>query len=101
MSLELQTAPAIGTATEIPTPLPPRRTPDATATASGVAARTCVSTSSGSALVVAWLGSWQLAGTYWIDPFFFSKPSAIWDRLVSGSPRAPPSVRSGCRSKQP
>ncbi|MFF0612437.1 ABC transporter permease [Nocardia tengchongensis] len=35
------------------------------------------------ALIVAvWLGSWQLTATYWIDPFFYSKPSLIWDRLV-------------------
>jgi sulfonate transport system permease protein len=34
------------------------------------------------AVVIAWLGSWELAGTHWIDPFFYSKPSAIWDRLV-------------------
>ena len=34
------------------------------------------------AVVVVWLGSWQLAATHWIDPFFYSKPSAIWDRLV-------------------
>jgi len=34
------------------------------------------------AVVIVWLGSWELAGTHWIDPFFYSKPSAIWDRLV-------------------
>ncbi|WP_412538223.1 ABC transporter permease [Longispora sp. K20-0274] len=34
------------------------------------------------ALVVAWLGSWELASTYWIDPFFYSKPTAIWHKLV-------------------
>src|SRR4051794_41932307 len=34
------------------------------------------------AVVVGWLGSWELAATHWIDPFFYSKPSAIWDRLV-------------------
>jgi NitT/TauT family transport system permease protein len=34
------------------------------------------------AIVVVWLGSWQLAATHWIDPFFYSKPSAIWARLV-------------------
>lgn len=34
------------------------------------------------AAVVLWLGSWQLAATYWIDPFYYSKPSAIWHRLV-------------------
>src|SRR6266542_3472097 len=34
------------------------------------------------AAVVVWLGSWQAAATYWIDPFFYSKPSAIWGRLV-------------------
>jgi NitT/TauT family transport system permease protein len=33
------------------------------------------------AIVVAWLGSWELAATLWIDPFFYSKPSRIWDRL--------------------
>jgi NitT/TauT family transport system permease protein len=33
-------------------------------------------------LVVLWLGSWELASTYWIDPFFYSKPSKIWERLV-------------------
>ncbi|GHJ43380.1 ABC transporter permease [Catellatospora sp. TT07R-123] len=35
------------------------------------------------ALVALWLGSWELAGTYWIDPFFYSKPSLIWDKLVT------------------
>jgi len=34
------------------------------------------------AIVLAWLGSWELAATLWIDPFFYSKPSRIWDRLV-------------------
>jgi NitT/TauT family transport system permease protein len=34
------------------------------------------------AVVVVWLGSWELAATHWIDPFFYSKPTAIWDRLV-------------------
>jgi len=34
------------------------------------------------AVVVVWLSSWELAATHWIDPFFYSKPSAIWDRLV-------------------
>jgi NitT/TauT family transport system permease protein len=34
------------------------------------------------AAVVLWLGSWELAATYWIDPFYYSKPSAIWHRLV-------------------
>ena len=33
-------------------------------------------------VVVVWLGSWELAATHWIDPFFYSKPSAIRDRLV-------------------
>jgi NitT/TauT family transport system permease protein len=35
------------------------------------------------ALVAAWLGSWELAARHWIDPFFYSKPSAIWDQLVT------------------
>jgi NitT/TauT family transport system permease protein len=34
------------------------------------------------ALVVVWLGSWELTATYWIDPFFYSKPSRIWQRLT-------------------
>ena len=34
------------------------------------------------AIVVVWLGSWELAGRYWIDPFFYSMPSKIWERLV-------------------
>ncbi|MFJ4657768.1 ABC transporter permease [Nocardia sp. NPDC088792] len=33
-------------------------------------------------IVVLWLGSWELTASYWIDPFFYSKPSLIWDRLV-------------------
>jgi len=33
-------------------------------------------------LVVVWLASWQYAATHWIDPFFYSKPSAIGGRLV-------------------
>jgi NitT/TauT family transport system permease protein len=34
------------------------------------------------ALVVVWLVSWELAATYWIDPFFYSKPSQVWLKLV-------------------
>ena len=34
------------------------------------------------AVVVVWLGSWELAATHWIDPFFYSKPTAIWGRLT-------------------
>jgi NitT/TauT family transport system permease protein len=34
------------------------------------------------ALIALWLGSWELASTYWIDPFFYSKPSQIWLKLV-------------------
>ncbi|QCH24105.1 ABC transporter permease [Mycobacteroides salmoniphilum] len=33
-------------------------------------------------LVVVWLVSWELAATLWLDPFFYSKPSLIWARLV-------------------
>lgn len=33
-------------------------------------------------LVVAGLGLWELAATHVIDPFYYSKPSAIWHRLV-------------------
>ena len=35
------------------------------------------------ALVVVWLGSWELVvGLGWIDAFFYSRPSKIWARLV-------------------
>lgn len=34
------------------------------------------------ALIVLWLGSWELVASLWIDPFFYSKPSLILDRLV-------------------
>ncbi|WP_157117055.1 ABC transporter permease [Nocardia vaccinii] len=34
------------------------------------------------AIIVLWLGAWQLTATLWIDPFFYSKPSLIWGRLV-------------------
>ena len=34
------------------------------------------------ALVLLWLGTWELTASLWIDPFFYSKPSLIWGRLV-------------------
>ncbi|MFB4311392.1 ABC transporter permease [Actinomadura sp. GTD37] len=34
------------------------------------------------ALVAAWLGSWELAARHWIDPFYYSMPSKIWERLA-------------------
>ncbi|MGY2875341.1 NitT/TauT family transport system permease protein [Marmoricola sp. URHA0025 HA25] len=34
-------------------------------------------------LVAVWLGSWELAARTVIDPFFYSKPTAIWDKLVT------------------
>jgi len=33
-------------------------------------------------LVTVWLGSWELAASHYLDPFYYSKPTAIWDRLV-------------------
>lgn len=33
-------------------------------------------------LVALWLASWEVAATVWLDPFFYSKPSLIWARLV-------------------
>jgi NitT/TauT family transport system permease protein len=36
------------------------------------------------ALVLAlFFGGWQLAATYWVDPFYYSKPSLIWHRLYT------------------
>ena len=32
-------------------------------------------------VLIAFFGGWQLAATYWLDPFYYSKPSLIWDRL--------------------
>jgi NitT/TauT family transport system permease protein len=34
------------------------------------------------ALVLVWLAGWELAATHWMDPFYYSKPTAIWHRLV-------------------
>jgi NitT/TauT family transport system permease protein len=34
-------------------------------------------------LVIVWLGSWQLIATHLIDPFIFSRPSDIWEQLVT------------------
>jgi NitT/TauT family transport system permease protein len=34
-------------------------------------------------LVVAWLASWEIAARTIIDPFFYSRPSAVWDKLVT------------------
>jgi NitT/TauT family transport system permease protein len=33
-------------------------------------------------LVVVWLGSWEYAASNLIDPFFYSKPSLVWQKLV-------------------
>lgn len=33
-------------------------------------------------LVVLWLGSWEIAARTVIDPFYYSMPSKIWDKLV-------------------
>jgi NitT/TauT family transport system permease protein len=33
-------------------------------------------------LVVVWLGSWEIASRTFMDPFFYSMPSKIWDKLV-------------------
>lgn len=35
------------------------------------------------ALIVVWLGSWEIAARTFMDPFFYSQPSAIWTKLVS------------------
>lgn len=34
------------------------------------------------ALIIAWLGSWELSARTFMDPFFYSMPSKIWDKLV-------------------
>ena len=33
-------------------------------------------------LVVLWLGSWELSCRTFMDPFYYSMPSKIWDKLV-------------------
>jgi len=35
------------------------------------------------ALVVLWLGSWELTARTLIDPFFYSMPTQIWSKLVT------------------
>jgi len=35
------------------------------------------------ALVVLWLGSWELSARTFIDPFYYSMPSKIWAKLVT------------------
>lgn len=32
--------------------------------------------------VAAVIAAWQLAVTYWLDPFYYSTPAAVWQRLV-------------------
>jgi NitT/TauT family transport system permease protein len=34
-------------------------------------------------LLVAVLGGWEFAVDHWLDPFFYSKPSLIWTKLVT------------------
>jgi NitT/TauT family transport system permease protein len=82
MSLDLQPAPGVEISAEIPTPPSAGATPETDSHRVRRRRRNLRVQIVRVGLVVAWLGSWQLAGTYWIDPFFFSKPSAIWDRLV-------------------
>jgi NitT/TauT family transport system permease protein len=33
-------------------------------------------------LIVVWLGSWEIAARTFMDPFYYSMPSKIWDKLV-------------------
>ncbi len=45
------------------------------------------------AIVAAGLCIWQILATVWLDPFYYAKPSMIWQRLVdwatSGTPLGP------------
>lgn len=34
------------------------------------------------ALIIVWLGSWEIAARTFMDPFFYSMPTKIWDKLV-------------------
>jgi NitT/TauT family transport system permease protein len=34
------------------------------------------------ALIVLWLGSWELSARTFMDPFYYSMPTKIWDKLV-------------------
>jgi NitT/TauT family transport system permease protein len=34
-------------------------------------------------LIVVWLGSWEIAARTFMDPFYYSMPSRIWDKLVT------------------
>ncbi len=50
-------------------------------------------------LVVA-LGGWEIAARLkWIDPFFYSMPTMIYDQLVEWMRDGTAQGRSGCRSR--
>ena len=82
MSLDLQPAPGIGISADIPTPLSAAATSETDSYRVRRRRQNLRVQIVRIGLVVAWPGGWQPAGPSWIDPFFFSKPSAIWDRLV-------------------
>ena len=82
MSLELQTAPSFGIGAGIRPALPAAATSEVDGSRVRRRRKNVRVHVVRVGLLVAWVASWQLAATYWIDPFFFSKPSAIWDRLV-------------------
>jgi NitT/TauT family transport system permease protein len=71
VSLDTQVQPAAPTVT---TPPPARRR--------RTSRRALLTHSVRVALIVAWLGSWEIAARTVIDPFYYSMPSQIWDKLV-------------------
>ncbi|MFC4783680.1 ABC transporter permease [Nocardioides sp. MAHUQ-72] len=74
MSLDLQ-APAgpVTTPASAETPAPRRRR---------TSRRALLTHAVRIALIVVWLGSWELTARTVIDPFYYSMPSQIWDKLV-------------------
>jgi NitT/TauT family transport system permease protein len=76
-------APAVPPVATPPTPPPDLDNAAAIAAAAGARRRRrTVVWAVRLAAVAVWLVTWELSATYIIDPFYYSKPSAIWHRLV-------------------
>jgi sulfonate transport system permease protein len=73
---------SLDTRTEVETLPAPAPTTDQPGPRRRTSRRTLLTHAVRVALVVAWLGSWELAARTVIDPFYYSMPSAIWDKLV-------------------
>lgn len=76
------TTPSIAPAASIGPPDQPRASKATTAARPRPARRRVLVHSVRLAVVAVIVGGWELAATRWIDPFYYSKPSRIWTRLI-------------------